>query len=66
MITCSKCLAAWTGVNRCHCTVCHTTFSGLTYFDQHRKNDKCVSPESLGLHDNGKGVWVSDYTWGEE
>lgn len=68
MITCGRCDSSWTGVNRCHCAGekgCHVTFSGLTYFDQHRKNGNCATPESLGLHDNGNGVWVSDYTWGE-
>lgn len=60
-ITCSGCSSEWSGVNRCHCSKCHITWGGLTSFDQHRKGKKCQTPQSLGLTDNGRGVWVSDY-----
>jgi hypothetical protein len=56
-----RCGADWTGDNRCHCSLCHITFGGLASFDQHRRGAKCKKPESLDLHDNGKGVWVADY-----
>lgn len=61
MITCSKCPAEWTGDNRCHCSVCHITWGGLSSFDKHRRGKSCLTPESLSLADNGKGVWVSEY-----
>lgn len=32
-----------------HCTVCHNTFSGVTYFDAHRSDGYCHNPASLGL-----------------
>jgi len=60
-ITCAKCPAIWTGEGRCHCSKCHITYGGLTSFDNHRRGNKCAKPESLGLKDNGRGVWVADY-----
>lgn len=60
-ITCGGCSNIWTGVNRAHCSACHYTFGGMTSFDAHRKGGKCTHPSQLGLTDNGKGVWVSDY-----
>lgn len=61
-ITC-RCGARWTGVNRSHCAAknCHVTFGGVTSFDKHREGGKCATPESLGLHDNGNGVWSATY-----
>jgi hypothetical protein len=61
MITC-RCNATWTGVNRAHCSACHNTFGGVTSFDAHRKGGRCTKPASLGLHNNGKGIWVSNYS----
>lgn len=36
MTMCTKCLAQWGGMNTCHCTACHQTFSGITAFSAHR------------------------------
>ncbi|WP_425457709.1 hypothetical protein [Catellatospora sichuanensis] len=32
-----------------HCTVCHNSFSGVTYFDDHRQEGYCLSPVTRGL-----------------
>lgn len=59
--TCGGCDNVWSGLRRCHCAACHVSFGGLISFDAHRKYNKCLKPESLGLTDNGKGVWTSNY-----
>ena len=61
-----RCGSRWTGFNRSHCGACHITFGGVASFDRHRQvgsrmGKKCHSPESLGLIDNGNGVWVAQY-----
>lgn len=43
-----------------HCSVCHLTFSGVRYFDDHRKGRQCKKPASLGLTEKD-GVWAM---WG--
>lgn len=43
-----------------HCSVCHLTFVGVSYFDDHRKGGTCSRPESLGLTEKN-GVWAM---WG--
>lgn len=42
-----------------HCTVCHNTFSGVTYFDDHRLNGECINPAALGLV-KLDGLWASE------
>lgn len=61
-ITC-RCGASWTGENRSHCAAknCHHTFGGVTSFDAHRRNGKCIHPSLLGLRQNAKGIWVAEY-----
>lgn len=58
-----NCGASWTGLNRCHCGVCHHTFGGLSAFDGHRYYGKCLSPEvfaeKLGVVQNEKGYWTT-------
>ena len=55
---CRHCGSWWTGLNTCHCTACHTTFTGITAFDAHRTgshtNDTrtCLAPTELV---DGKG-----------
>jgi hypothetical protein len=44
-----------------HCGACHTTWSGITLFDRHRKGGDCATPdaliaEGLKIHDV-RGVW---------
>ena len=46
---CIKCDAQWSGLNTAHCASCHTTFTGITAFDAHRKAGACVPAESVGL-----------------
>lgn len=60
VITC-RCGAEWTGLGRCHCSKCHTTFGGLTSFDKHRKNEICLHPEELELIEKNN-VWVGTYS----
>ena len=67
-ITCGGCDSVWSGVNRAHCAAkgCHHTFGGVTAFDNHRRRNKCIHPAELGLTQNSKGVWTSDYAGPEE
>lgn len=39
------------------CTVCHELFSGITNFDDHRKDGWCLAPLSIGLELKTAGVW---------
>lgn len=39
-----------------HCSVCHHSLSGVSYFDSHRVNGFCVAPASLGLVERD-GLW---------
>lgn len=60
------CGSNWTGRNRSHCGACHITFGGVASFDKHRKvgttiGRKCLTPQALGLQDNGSGVWVGQF-----
>ncbi|MEB3367392.1 FDXHR family putative zinc-binding protein [Saccharopolyspora mangrovi] len=55
--TCSGCPATWKSVNRCHCSGCHRTFSGLGLFDRHRRYSKCVDPATVRT-ENGEPVMV--------
>lgn len=57
MITCKNCDAVWTGENRCHCPKCHITLAGVTYWNKHRVNGRCIAPEKLGLVLNDKQIW---------
>ena len=49
MIACEKCSATWGGMNTAHCSGCHTTFTGITAFDAHRRGGECIPAESAGL-----------------
>ncbi|MDH6282882.1 hypothetical protein [Prescottella agglutinans] len=49
MTKCPRCKAEWGGMNTGHCTGCHTTFSGITAFDAHRRAYRCLTPEAAGL-----------------
>ncbi len=33
----------------CRCAACDETFSGITTFDQHRVEGRCVNPAEVGL-----------------
>jgi hypothetical protein len=60
------CGASWTGKNRSHCSACHVTFGGVASFDRHRRigstvGRECLTPQSLGLVDNGSNIWVSKF-----
>lgn len=39
-----------------HCSVCHTTFGGVSGFDAHRRDGVCADPASLGMECRGE-VW---------
>lgn len=36
-------------MNTGHCMACHTTFTGITAFDAHRRGGTCHAPVSVGL-----------------
>lgn len=44
--------------NMAHCTVCHGTFSGVTYFDEHRRDGWCLNPVAIGLVLDD-GLWAT-------
>lgn len=39
-----------------HCATCHVTFGGVSNFDRHRSNGRCLPPASLGLTER-EDVW---------
>lgn len=43
-----------------HCGACHHTFSGVTGFDRHRRNDTCLNPADLPMHTDAYGIWRED------
>lgn len=51
MTTCARCDTTWTALTWAHCGSCHRLFSGVTYFDLHRKDGSCVIPS--GLYEDG-------------
>ena len=57
---CPHCGAWWVGLNTCHCTACHSTFTGVTAFDKHRDGSHshstrhCIEPANVGLVDAGR------------
>jgi hypothetical protein len=61
-----RCGATWGGANRCHCSGCHETWSGVTLFDQHRwhrgERDGCWPPGELTTH--GQPLVCRDSVWG--
>lgn len=42
--------------SQAHCSVCHVSMSGVSYFDDHRVNGFCVDPLTLGLVEQD-GLW---------
>lgn len=46
---CTKCGAVWSGMNTGHCMACHTTFTGITAFDAHRRSGQCIPASAAGL-----------------
>jgi hypothetical protein len=42
-----RCGARWTGFRTTHCGGCHATFGGLTVFDRHRRDGRCLNPAQL-------------------
>lgn len=56
--TCRGCDATWSGLNICHCSVCHITTSCIKNFDLHRVRDKCVDPATITRKQKGTGELV--------
>lgn len=44
--------------SQAHCSGCHRTFGGVTYFDAHRCNGWCLNPADLGLVERD-GLWTT-------
>lgn len=43
---------------QCHCGACHETFSGITLFDRHRRDGKCLPISAIALQlRQVRGVW---------
>lgn len=68
-----SCGAKWSGSSRAHCGGCHTTFSGDSAFDRHRRGDdgrQCLDPDAAGLvpRENRLGgvIWGHPGTWRPE
>lgn len=54
--TCSGCTTTWSGLNICHCSACHRTFTILRWFDAHRANGgACADPVGL-KHETGSRI----------
>jgi hypothetical protein len=55
---CRGCDNRWSGLARCHCSVCHLTFGGLAPFDAHQINGKCLNVRaSRNFFESDPGVW---------
>lgn len=54
--TCGGCDARWTAMRAAHCSSCHRTFGGVTGFDTHRRNGRCLTPAKLGM-ELRDGIW---------
>lgn len=39
--SCGSCEKTWSSLSWAHCSVCHSTFTGVTYFDDHRVAGTC-------------------------
>ena len=44
-----RCGARWSGKLTSHCGACCVTFTGVTNFDSHRSNGRCLRPQAIGL-----------------
>ncbi|WP_442410520.1 FDXHR family putative zinc-binding protein [Mycobacterium sp.] len=71
-ITCVRCDTRWTGLNTCHCGKCHRTFTGISAFDEHRRNSVCLDPATLPRlalvtkpHWSGWGYPSEDARWAD-
>lgn len=58
MNTCSGCANTWSGTQKCHCSGCHVTFGGVSGFDKHRQDFRCIDPAYVDLVLNAEGCWV--------
>jgi hypothetical protein len=65
MIQANCCGARWTGLGAAHCSACHHTFTSAGAFDRHRRNGKCLPPETIGLvkADRDWPGWSWPGTW---
>lgn len=46
---CGGCRVRWWGRSTAHCPSCHQTFTGVSGFDQHRRDGACRPPAEAGL-----------------
>jgi hypothetical protein len=46
-----------TAMQACKCTSCGAIFTGITGFDDHRRNGKCLPPASIGMGLDYRGMW---------
>jgi hypothetical protein len=45
-----RCGARWDGLRTAHCGAgCCRTFAGVSHFDAHRKDGKCLDPATIGM-----------------
>jgi len=54
---CRKCCATWTGLSRCHCTICHQTFNSYSASDLHWTGDGHIHPCNLTKLELREGIW---------
>lgn len=66
-LTCGGCDNIWTGTGRAHCSACHSTFSSVSTFDQHRipygPRGSCVKPELVTTRDGARRLFLRDGIW---
>lgn len=47
---------------QCHCVAeCHQTFGGVTMFDRHRRDGRCLDPAECGMTYRD-GIWRETLT----
>lgn len=49
--------------NQAHCgSGCHVTWSGVTGFDRHRRDGRCLTPDEIGYVVDSRGVYRAPIT----
>ncbi len=52
------------------CTACGMGFGGLTGFDRHRRDKRCLSPAKIMAQKHPlvlkTGIWISELSWNTE
>ena len=51
-------IVTWSGARACLCHTCRELFNSPSAFDKHRRDGKCLKPQTRGMAKNRRGYWV--------